>query len=52
MSHRLVELDKLRLATRKEEEDAIGKGGADPSYIGNTKLPLRNGQNQRVNFVF
>ena len=29
-----MELDKLRLATRKEEEDAIGKGGADPFYIG------------------
>ena len=32
---RLVELDKLRLATRKEEEAAIAaKGGIDPFYIG------------------
>ena len=32
---RLVELDKLRLATRKEEEVAIAaKGGIDPFYIG------------------
>ena len=32
---RLVELDKLRLATRKEEEATIAaKGGIDPFYIG------------------
>ena len=31
---RLVELDKLRLATRKEEEAAIAaKGGIDPFYL-------------------
>ena len=38
---RLVELDKLRLATRKEEEAAIAaKGGIDPFYIGRHSLDV------------
>ena len=33
-SSRLVELDKLRLATRKEEsKELVGKGGVDPYVV-------------------